>query len=95
MAKTLDLTGAAAQMVHEADHLELVFEPELSVVVFRRRGWAADDYEDWSDRALADGLAFLLPTEWRGETVFRCCFTNPTTTAADVRSVLDSMAHWR
>ena len=30
-------------------------EPELSIVLFRRRGWQHDDYQRWSDRMLADG----------------------------------------
>ena len=92
VAATLDVTAAVAQAIEASPHLQLVMEPELSVVLFRRKGWRPDDYEAWSDRALEDGRAFLLPTEWRGETVFRCCFTNPTTTAADVQLVLDSMA---
>ncbi len=91
IAMTLDLAADTADVIDAAPHLELVLEPELSVVLFRRTGWRADDYEAWSDRALEDGRAFLLPTEWRGETVFRCCFTNPATTIDDVRPVLDSM----
>ena len=35
-------------------------EPELSVVMFRRKGWGAEDYHSWSDKELEKG-------EWR------CC----------------------
>jgi hypothetical protein len=33
-------------------------EPELSVVMFRRKGWGAEDYHSWSDKELEKG-------EWR------------------------------
>ena len=57
-------------------------------------GWAGrrDDYYAWSDRALDDGLAFVVPTSWQGETVLRFCFVNPRTTLDDVRIIIDSMA---
>ena len=66
-------------------------EPELSIVVFRRLGWSRDDYYAWSDRALDDGLAFVVPTSWQGETVLRFCFVNPRTTMDDVQVILESM----
>jgi L-2,4-diaminobutyrate decarboxylase len=88
----LTLTTEAAGRIRAAPHLELVLEPELSVVVFRRRGWTATDYHAWSARALADGLAFVVPTTWAGETVLRCCFVNPRTTPADVQLIIDSLA---
>jgi hypothetical protein len=69
-----------------------VLEPELSVVVFRRLGWTAADYHAWSARALADGLAFVVPTTWAGETLLRCCFVNPRTTPDDVQLIIDSLA---
>ena len=30
-------------------------EPELSILLFRRTGWNADDYQAWSDRMLDEG----------------------------------------
>ncbi len=66
--------------------------PELSTVVFRRPGWSPADYRAWSEWALADGVAFVVPTTWAGETVLRCCFVNPRTTLDDVQLILDSMA---
>ena len=74
-----------------ADHLELVLEPELSVVVFRRLGWSADDYTAWSDAQLASGFAFVTPTAWRGETVLRWCIVNPETTVDDLAALVDSL----
>ena len=89
---TLAVARAAARLVDEADHLELIMEPELSVVLFRRTGWSADQYTEWSDRLLADGVGFVVPTSWAGEKVLRICVVNPLTTVDDIRLILDSLA---
>ena len=87
----LALAREAAHRIAEAPHLDLVMEPELSVVLFRRRGWGPDDYQRWSDEALASGLALLVPTVHEDETMFRFCFVNPLTTTDDIDLVLDAM----
>jgi hypothetical protein len=68
-----------------------VLEPELSVLVFRRRGWAAADYDRWADSLRASGTAFVMPTTLAGETVARLALVNPRTTLDDLRTVLDAM----
>jgi L-2,4-diaminobutyrate decarboxylase len=88
---SLDLTAAAAELIRAHPDTELVIEPGLSVVLFRRLGWSRPDYYAWSDRTLDDGLAFVVPTSWRGETILRFCFVNPRTTVADVQAILDSL----
>jgi glutamate/tyrosine decarboxylase-like PLP-dependent enzyme len=88
---SLALAKRAARAIDEADHLELVLEPELTVVMFRRIGWSPDDYQRWSDRALAEEIAFVVPTTWAGETLLRLCFVNPLTTIGDVHLILDSV----
>ena len=88
---TLALTAEAARAIDEAEHLELLFEPELSVVVLRRIGWSPVDYQRWSDRMLDDGVTFAVPTTWAGETVLRFCFVNPLTAMDDVQLILDSL----
>jgi glutamate/tyrosine decarboxylase-like PLP-dependent enzyme len=70
----------------------MVMEPELSVVLFRRSGWQPAEYQEWSDRLLAEQLAFVVPTVYEGETVCRFCFVNPLTTTADIDVILASMA---
>src|SRR3954471_11268015 len=65
----LDLTRECARMIDAAPHLELLLEPDLSVVVFRRTGWGDADYHAWSARLLDEGFALVLPTSWQGETV--------------------------
>lgn len=89
---TLAVARHAADVVRRSPHLELILEPELSVVLFRRTGWSAGDYQAWSDRLLADGIAFVTPTGWKGETVLRVCVVNPLTTTSDIDMILESLA---
>ncbi|HEY5664630.1 MAG TPA: pyridoxal-dependent decarboxylase [Ilumatobacter sp.] len=91
VSRGIALAREAAALIREAPHVELVMEPELSVVLFRRVGWQPDDYQAWSDRALADGLALVVPTVHRGETMFRFCFVNPTTTTDDIEMILAAL----
>ena len=90
--RTLDVARAAADGVRKRPYLELVREPNLSVVVFRRLGWERADYYAWSDRLFAANFAFVLPTTHAGETVTRFAVVNPNTTEADVSLILDTMA---
>jgi glutamate/tyrosine decarboxylase-like PLP-dependent enzyme len=91
VTRGLELARTAAELIRRADHVELVLEPELSVVLFRRVGWTGEDYQRWSDQALADGLALVVPTIHEGETVFRFCFVNPTTEVDDIEMILEAM----
>ena len=79
-------------MIDETPHTELVRQPELSVVLFRRPGWGKADYDAWSARLLADQTGFVTPTTWEGETVARFAFLHPNTTDAMVREILATMA---
>ncbi|HEV2890374.1 MAG TPA: pyridoxal-dependent decarboxylase [Frankiaceae bacterium] len=83
---------AAAELVKASPVLDLELEPELSVVVFRRRGWTAADYQEWSHRMLTSGEAFVVPTVHAGLPALRLCIVNPRTTVADLRLVIDSLA---
>jgi len=87
----LTLTRATADEIRARDELELVMDPELSVVLFRRLGWADADYETWWRGLLDAQIAFVQPTSWRGEKLARLCFVNPLTTIDHVRAVLDAM----
>lgn len=90
--RTLDVARAGAELIRRSDHLQLVVEPELSVLVFRRVGWSAADHRAWSDEQLAAGRSFVVPTSWRGETVLRICVVNPLTTVDDLTELFQSMA---
>ena len=90
--EVLTLTRLTADEIRGRDGLELVMDPELSVVLFRRLGWGPDDYESWWRRLLDAQIAFVQPTSWKGEQVARLCFINPRTTIDHVRAVLGTMA---
>jgi aromatic-L-amino-acid/L-tryptophan decarboxylase len=88
----IQLARDAAAEIRARSYLELVREPDLSVVLFRRLGWGPDDYGRWSDRLLADQVAFMPPTSWEGQTVARFAFLHPHTPLDLVREILDRMA---
>ncbi|MEO6998380.1 MAG: pyridoxal-dependent decarboxylase [Terracoccus sp.] len=88
---TLAVTRHAAAEIEKRDYVELVREPDLSVVVFRRPGWSPADYQAWTDRLLADDFAFVVPTTFRGETLTRFAIVNPRTTKAYISAILDTM----
>jgi aromatic-L-amino-acid/L-tryptophan decarboxylase len=85
------LARRAADEIAARDYLELIREPGLGVVLFRRRGWAPAQYTDWADRLLHDQVAFIPPTAWEGETVARFAFLHPHTSMDLVREILDRM----
>jgi glutamate/tyrosine decarboxylase-like PLP-dependent enzyme len=88
----LETTRAATDRIRSLPHLELVREPELSVVLFRRTGWAEADYEAWSARLLAEQIAFVAPTRWHEEPVARLAFLHPETTLDIVDEILATTA---
>ncbi len=89
---TIEVAHEAASLIRNAPHLQLVLDPELSVVVFRRRGWSPAEYRAWSQHELDAGEAFVVPTTWHGETVLRLCIVNPLTTLDDIAVIIDSLA---
>ena len=89
--KTLTVARQAAAEIRSRAELDILLEPELTVLVFRRRGWSAADYDDWAARLLAAGTAFVMPTTVHDEAAARLVILNPRTTLDDVRLVLDSM----
>lgn len=87
----LAVAAYAAKQVTASVHLELVTEPHLSVVLFRRHGWTSEQYAAWSADLQASGTALVTPTQFDGETVLRLCFVNPLTSTADVNIILQSL----
>jgi glutamate/tyrosine decarboxylase-like PLP-dependent enzyme len=90
--RTLEVTRFAEAEIHRRDYLEVVREPDLSVVVFRRIGWTPRQYQEWSDKLLADEFAFVVPTSHDGETLTRFAIVNPKTSEDDITAILDTMA---
>jgi len=88
----LAIARASAQLITSTPQTELVREPELSVVLFRRPGWNKLDYDAWSARLLSDQTGFVTPTTWEGETVARFAFLHPGTTLDMVAEILATMA---
>ncbi len=88
---TLTTTRETARLIDQCADTELLMEPELSIVIFRRVGWTPADYQAWSDAELAAGRAFVVPTTWQGEVVLRICIVNPRTTIDDIASIIDSL----
>jgi glutamate/tyrosine decarboxylase-like PLP-dependent enzyme len=88
---TLATAHAAARLVDECAVTELLMEPELSIVLFRRIGWSPEQHQAWSDAELAAGRSFVVPTSWMGEVVLRWCIVNPRTTVDDLREILDTL----
>ncbi|HET8759306.1 MAG TPA: pyridoxal-dependent decarboxylase [Solirubrobacteraceae bacterium] len=86
--RTLALTRAAAAEIRARPELELLCEPELSVLAFRRHGWEPADYDRWATDLRRSGTAFVLPTSVGGETVARIAIVNPATTLEDVKVIL-------
>lgn len=88
----LSVARQAADLIDATDGLTLLRRPELSIVLFRRDGWQAAEYDAWSRRLLADQVGFVTPTKWEGETVARLAFLHPDTTVSMVREILGTIA---
>ncbi len=86
----IDLATRTAERIDSYEHLELVRPSSLSIVLFRRRGWTAEQYNHWSQDLLRRQIAFVTPTKWEGETVARLAFLHPDTTDELVTEILDS-----
>ena len=89
--RTLDISRTVAAAIRSSSHLELVCEPQLSVLLFRRVGWNPESYREWSQRLAREGVILCLPTTWHGETVLRLAFVNPATKAERVIKVLETL----
>jgi glutamate/tyrosine decarboxylase-like PLP-dependent enzyme len=90
--QTLTVTRAGAELIRSCPHVRLLVEPELSVLVFERIGWDADDYTRWTARLLDEQVGFVTATTHAGRVCTRFAVVNPQTTAADLALLIDSMA---
>jgi glutamate/tyrosine decarboxylase-like PLP-dependent enzyme len=89
---SITLAQQVAREIDAAPQLELLREPTLGMVLFRRVGWTAADYDAWCARLLKDQTAFITSTSWEGETVGRFSFIHPATTLEMLREVLATTA---
>ena len=91
MDKTMDLARASAQLIKEHPNLELLMEPELSIVAFTRKGWQISDYQRWSDKLLVDQIGFVTPSSHQGEPILRFAIVNPWTSITDIKVILATL----
>ena len=91
MDKTMDLARASAQLIKEHPNLELLMEPELSIVAFTRKGWQISDYQRWSDKLLLDQIGFVTPSSHQGEPILRFAIVNPWTSITDIKVILATL----
>ena len=92
----IELAQIAGRLISDTAHTELVREPSLSCVLFRRIGWSPEQYRTWTYKNHRAGFALVAPTKWRSngeqESVARFCFINPDTTEKDISDILATMA---
>ena len=89
---TMEVAAGLADRIRESEEFDLLVEPKLSIVLFRRRGWAAEDYERWSRVNAESGTALIVPSKWEGEICFRICIVNPLTDLESLDELLEDMA---
>ena len=49
----------AAARLADTPGVSLVMPPTLGVVLFRRDGWGRDEWKQWGDHVLREGIAFV------------------------------------
>jgi glutamate/tyrosine decarboxylase-like PLP-dependent enzyme len=91
ISANVELTHRIAKEIASRDHLKLVRNPQLSVVVFERNGWDLEQYEAWSEKLLRDQFAFVVPSSHLGKPNTRFAIVNPLTKYEDLVTILDSM----
>ena len=91
MEETLTVARDAAELVRQHPNLDLIHEPELSIVAFTRKGWTASDYQKWSDKLLVDQIGFIPPSSDKGQSILRFAIVNPWTKITDISMILDTL----
>jgi glutamate/tyrosine decarboxylase-like PLP-dependent enzyme len=91
MEQTLTVAHQAAQLVRDHPNLELLCEPELSIVAFTRKGWVASDYQKWSEQLLVDQVGFIPPSSHHGQAILRFAIVNPWTKISDISMILERL----
>jgi glutamate/tyrosine decarboxylase-like PLP-dependent enzyme len=88
---SIDLAASFADALDACPEARLVLRPELGVVLFRRDGWEAPEWKRWAERLLAEQIAFVAPSTFRGEAVGRVVFMHPSTPAGLVDDLIMSL----
>ena len=91
MDKTMDTARETAELIKEHPNLELLMEPELSIVAFTRIAWTQSDYQKWSDKLLNDQIGFVTPSSHEGKPILRFAIVNPWTSITDIKVILATL----
>ena len=91
MEATIEVARQAAEKIRLHPRLELVCEPELSVVAFTRTGWTAAQYQDWSNKLLDDQIGFIPPSSHHDKPILRFAIVNPWTKDSDIEAILATL----
>jgi L-2,4-diaminobutyrate decarboxylase len=89
--ESLTVAKSAAELISAHPRLELLRQPDLSIVAFTRTGWGRDDYQKWSDQLLEDQIGFVTPSSHQGQPILRFAIVNPWTTMADIELILATL----
>jgi glutamate/tyrosine decarboxylase-like PLP-dependent enzyme len=91
IAKTMDIARVSADLIKAHPRLELLREPELSIVAFTHTGWTMPDYKAWSDKLLEDQIGFVTPSMHKGQPILRFAIVNPWTQVSDIEAILATL----
>jgi glutamate/tyrosine decarboxylase-like PLP-dependent enzyme len=87
----VELAEHAAFVLDALPDVEVVMPPMLGVVLFRRQGWDRAEWRRWAEQLLADGVAFVAPSTWKGEPVGRLVFMHPRTPPSLIDQIAGSL----
>ena len=91
---TLRTAAEFADAVDRHESFALLLQPELTIVLFTRIGWADNVYKSWSSARAHDGTALVVPTKWQGRVCMRVCIVHPHTSTALLVGLLDDMCQY-
>jgi glutamate/tyrosine decarboxylase-like PLP-dependent enzyme len=91
MEYTMLIAKKAVELIKAHPNLDLLMEPELSIVAFTRKGWNKEDYQRWSDKLLEDQIGFVTPSSHEGQPILRFAIVNPWTNVDDLEKILETL----
>ena len=91
MEYTMLIAKKAVELIKAHPNLDLLMEPELSIVAFTRKGWNKEDYQGWSDKLLEDQIGFVTPSSHEGQPILRFAIVNPWTNVDDIEKILETL----
>lgn len=92
IAYNIQVAKKFADVIRERPYVQLVRDPELSIVVWERIGWEPADYMRWSQKLLDDQIALVTPSSHQGKPNTRVAILNPQTSLELLVQILDTMA---